>query len=216
MSLQAIGLIDDFQTYQNNQLTLLENGNWKVHEYGPTHTQLAKDSALHPLHPLAVQLAEEAVFKVGELFVEKDLKGIKDLADKILFQHPMYTSWMDEQVIDWCKNNKTRVLLARQPSIILLGIRHGFQEMASLYEQLSKMRNYEVTAKLEETFESLYSLIPQKWNEGWERLNKLYAAQGLETLKTKKANQTVVDFMKTVSHGHEHKPQPFSKHNKGK
>ncbi|MFD2908249.1 HET-C-related protein [Flavobacterium ardleyense] len=216
MWLQGIGLIDDFQTYQDNQLTLLEEGNWKVRKYGPTHTQLAKDSALHPLHPLAVKLAEVAVHEVGKLFVKKDFKGIKDLADKFLFQHPMYTSWMDEQVIDWCKNNKTPVLLARQPSIVLLGIRHGFEEMASLYEQLSKMRNYEVTIQIEETFESLYSLIPKKWNEGWERLNKLYAAQGLETLKIKKAHQKAVDFMKTVSHGHEHKPQPFSKHNKGK
>ena len=126
MSLQAIGLIDDYQTYSMNQLNLLEKGNWKVHKYGPSHTQLAKDSAMHPLHPLAVKLAEEAVYKVGKLFVGNDYKNqIKRLAEQVLFQHPMYTSWMDEQVIDWCKHNKTRVLLARQPSIILLGIRHG-------------------------------------------------------------------------------------------
>ncbi|HEX8017782.1 MAG TPA: HET-C-related protein, partial [Flavobacterium sp.] len=126
MWMQAIGLIDEYQTYLANELFYLETGNWKVNKYGPTHTQLAKDSALHPLHPLAVELAQEAVFKVGELFTKTDYQDkIIKLATETLFQHPMYTSWMDEKVIDWCKKNKPRVLLSRQPSIILLGIRHG-------------------------------------------------------------------------------------------
>jgi hypothetical protein len=43
------------------------------------------------------------VFKVGQFFVQKDLDLIKILASEILFQHPMYNSWMDEKVIDWCK-----------------------------------------------------------------------------------------------------------------
>ncbi|WP_445722851.1 HET-C-related protein [Flavobacterium sp.] len=214
MAMQAIGLIDDFQTYLDNELNLLETGNWKVDKYGPTHTQLAKDSALHPLHPLAVKLAEVAVHEVGKLFVDRDLKGIKDFADKILFQHPMYTSWMDEQVIEWCKNNKTRVVIARQPSIILLGIRHGYQEIAGLYEQISKLRDYEITATLEKKLQSLYNLIPENWNKGWEKLSQLHQKFGLEALPTQKEGQTKTAFMNAMSHSHEHKAQPFSRFNK--
>ncbi|WP_163411549.1 HET-C-related protein [Flavobacterium ajazii] len=203
MCLQGIGLIDEYQTYLDNELFYLEKGNWKVNQYGPTHTQLAKDSALHPLHPLAVELAQEAVFKVGELFLKNDFrKQIIEYAQDILFQHPMYTSWMDEQVIDWCKKNKPRVLLSRQPSIILLGIRHGYQEMANLYKELSKMRDYEVSKTLEKSMESIYNKIPEKWNKGWEKLNELNEKYGQKSLKIKKQSQSYADFMKSMSHSH--------------
>jgi hypothetical protein len=154
---------------------------------------------------LAVELAQEAVFKVGELFTKTDCQDkIIKLATETLFQHPMYTSWMDEQVIDWCKKNRPRVLLSRQPSIILLGIRHGYQEMANLYKELSKMRDYEVSKTLEKSMESIYNKIPEKWNKGWEKLNKLNEKYGLEKLPVKKERQTYINFIKTISHGHSH------------
>jgi hypothetical protein len=129
-------------------------------------------------------------------------KQIIEYAQDILFQHPMYISWMDEKVIDWCKKNRTRVLLSRQPSIILLGIRHGYQEMANLYKELSKMRDYEVSKTLEKSMESIYNKIPEKWNKGWEKLNELNEKYGQEVLKTKKQSQSYANFMKSMSHSH--------------
>lgn len=203
--LQAIGLIDDLQTYLENELNLLEKGNWKVNEYGPTHTQLAKDSALHPLHPLAIELAEEAVYQAGRLFLQNGYKDkITEYAKNVLFQHPMYTSWMDEQVIKWCKDNQIRVKMCRQPSILLLGIRNGYQELASLYEQVSILRKHDVTKKLEEKLQATYNLIPEKITKGWEKLNKLNQKYGLEKLPVKKERQTYINFIKTISHGHSH------------
>lgn len=37
LTLTAINLIDDYQTYLDNELTLLEQGNWKVNQYTYTY-----------------------------------------------------------------------------------------------------------------------------------------------------------------------------------
>lgn len=116
----------------------------------------------------------------------------------------MYTSWMDEKIIKWCKGNQIRVKMCRQPSILLLGIRNGYQELASLYEQVSILREHDVTKKLEEKLQATYNLIPQKINEGWEKLNKLNQKYGLEKLPVKKEKQTYINFIKTISHVHSH------------
>ena len=202
--LSAANLIDDYQTYLDNELNLLESGNWKVNKYGPTHTQVAKDNGIQPLHHLAVELAEEAVFKVGKLFAKNDYKlQITEYANKILFQHPMHTDWMDEQVIKWCKTNPTKVKLAHESSIVLYGIRHGYQEIANLYNQISVISDFNTTDKQKEEFKAAINKIPAKWNAGWERLNKLWEEKGLEKIKTKTRKQSYEEVMKEA--GHEHK-----------
>lgn len=201
--LSAANLIDDYQTYLDNELTLLESGNWKVNQYGPTHTQLAKDNGIQPLHHLAVELAEDAVYEVGRLFGRDDYKRlIINYADKILFQHPMHTDWMDEKVINWCKTNPNKVKLAHESSIVLYGIRHGYQEIANLYNQISVISDFNTTDKQKEEFKAAINKIPAKWNAGWERLNKLWEEKGLEKIKTKTGKQSYEEVMKEAGHDH--------------
>lgn len=196
LALTAINLIDDYQTYLDNELTLLEQGNWKVNDYGPTHTQIAKDNGIQPLHHLAVELASNAVHQVGELFKKRDLDGIKRLADSTLFVHPMYTDWMDEIVIKWCNENKTKVQLAHESSIVLYGIRHGYQEIAELSHQIGIISEFNTSKEQQEEFNSRLAGIPEKWKKGMEKLNRLWEQQGLNKPRLKSAEETHQEHLK--------------------
>jgi hypothetical protein len=196
LTLSAISAIDDYQTYLDNELNMLENGNWRVNDYGPTHTQVAKDSGSQPLHHLAVELAQEAVSMVGKLFENNRLREIKDLADSTLFVHPMYTDWMDEKVIEWCKNNKDRVSLAHEASIVLYGIRHGYQEIAELSHQINIISTFNTTPEQQKEYKSAISGMSKRWHKGNERLNKLLKKRGLPEIKLRSAEETEKEALK--------------------
>lgn len=187
IALYAINLIDDYQTYLDNELTLMEQGNWKVNKYGPTHTQLAKDNGLQPLHHLAVKLAQEAVKDFGTLFVQDKIGEMKDIADKKYFVHPMYTDWMDEIVIDWCNSrypiNKGLVKVAHEASVLLAGIRHGLHEIQELTNEIQLLNEFNPDEEQKQTFNSAYAKIPAKWHELYAKLNRIRKSQGLEEIK---------------------------------
>jgi hypothetical protein len=72
----------------------------------PTHTQIAKDSLIHPLNPLAGQLAVIAVRDIGEKMNacwEQDIsiESLIETADSTYFIHPSQSDWMDKTVINW-------------------------------------------------------------------------------------------------------------------
>lgn len=76
----------------------------------PTHTQIAKDSLIHPLNPLAGQLAVIAVRDVGEKMNacwqgELSVDSLIETADSTYFIHPSQGDWMDKTVIEWGKLN---------------------------------------------------------------------------------------------------------------
>jgi hypothetical protein len=190
LTLSAISAIDDAQTYLENELIMLENGTWKVNDYGPTHTQVAKDSGSQPLHHLAVELAESAVTMVGQLFEKNKLKEIKDLADTKLFVHPMYTDWMDEQVIKWCKGHPAHVKLAHEASIVLYGINHAYNEIAELKEQLDIISQFNTTLDQQTEYKSALSKMKSNVTEGKRRLDALWKERGLQE-RTKVTNKQI-------------------------
>lgn len=187
LSLSAINLIDDYQTYLENELTAIEQGNWKVNAYGPSHTQLAKDNGLQPLHGLAVDLAKKSVERVGRLFVAGDMAGIKNLASTELFVHPMYADWMDEYVIAWSKQHPYKLKLAHEASVVLWGIKHGLDEVRELINEIHIISQFNTTEEQQQQFKSAYANIPGKWRELRDRTKKLWEDRELD----KETNQAI-------------------------
>jgi len=93
--------IDDWQTRYGQD----------PHENGttdPTHSQLAKDHAEHPLHLLAASLAAQAVKAVGAAMVShwSGDGGADPIAvARSYFMHPQDTDWQDERVRAWAQEN---------------------------------------------------------------------------------------------------------------
>ena len=86
----------------------------------PSHSQLAKDHAEHPLHQLAALLAENAVLRVGQAMLGQwnDKFGAQDPAETAAkyFAHPMDVDWQDALVREWAKNNPSLVQRATRKS----------------------------------------------------------------------------------------------------
>ena len=93
--------VDDFQT------ALGEDPNTSG-STDPSHSQLAKDHAEHPLHELAATLAQEAVMKVAKAMVDHwDPKFDADPSEvaSTYFVHAYDTQWQDEIVARWAEQN---------------------------------------------------------------------------------------------------------------
>lgn len=79
----------------------------------PSHSQLAKDHAEHPLHMLAAQLAEHAVLRTGQAMLEQWHKGSEAPDPAAVaasyFTHPMDSSWQDALVKSWAESNPGQV-----------------------------------------------------------------------------------------------------------
>lgn len=89
--------IDDWQTRYGEDPH--ENGSTD-----PTHSQLAKDHAEHPLHLLAAELATDAVRAVAQAMVDYwtgDPNADPISVAKAYFTHPDDSEWQDEKVADW-------------------------------------------------------------------------------------------------------------------
>ena len=86
----------------------------------PSHSQLAKDHAEHPLHGLAALLAQHAVLSVGKAMLAQwhTAFGGRDPAQVAAnyFTHPMDSSWQDALVRDWAIHNHSRVKAAGNKS----------------------------------------------------------------------------------------------------
>ena len=98
--------IDDFQTILGDDPNTSGSTD-------PSHSQLAKDHAEHPLHSLAALLAEKAVLQVGQTILgqwsNKDAAEHPAQVAAKFFVHPMDSDWQDELVRDWANRNPGRV-----------------------------------------------------------------------------------------------------------
>lgn len=93
--------IDDWQTRYGQDPH--QNGSTD-----PTHSQLAKDHAEHPLHLLAASLASDAVEQVAKAMVSywNGEAGADPIAvATAYFKHPQDCTWQDAKVIRWAREN---------------------------------------------------------------------------------------------------------------
>ncbi|HEY0290540.1 MAG TPA: HET-C-related protein [Pseudomonas sp.] len=91
--------VDDWQTRYGQDPHL--NGSTD-----PTHSQLAKDHAEHPLHLLAASLATQAVKEVALAMVAHwngDPGADPVAVATSYFKHPQDSDWQDTEVIDWAQ-----------------------------------------------------------------------------------------------------------------
>lgn len=110
--------IDDFQT------SLGDDPNTSG-STDPSHSQLAKDHAEHPLHLLAGLLAREAVLEVGHavLGLWHGKQGVEHPAQVAakFFTHPMDSTWQDSIVSRWAEENPRMVERAAHKSDLIDG-----------------------------------------------------------------------------------------------
>ncbi|RMM32569.1 PhcA [Pseudomonas coronafaciens pv. oryzae] len=75
----------------------------------PSHSQLAKDHAQHPLHVLAAELARTAVLETGRAVLNHwhAKEGVEHPAHVAasFFTHPMDCDWQDRIVSEWAEAN---------------------------------------------------------------------------------------------------------------
>ncbi|WP_268797880.1 HET-C-related protein [Pseudomonas huanghezhanensis] len=93
--------VDDWQTRYGQDPHL--NGSTD-----PTHSQLAKDHAEHPLHLLAASLASDAVKQVAQAMTDYwngDTSADPIAVATAYFKHPQDCDWQDAPVITWAAAN---------------------------------------------------------------------------------------------------------------
>jgi len=74
----------------------------------PTHSQLAKDHAEHPLHLIAGKLAAIAIREVGAAVVARwdgDMTAEPIAVAQSYFRHPQGSDWQDGQIVGWATAN---------------------------------------------------------------------------------------------------------------
>lgn len=79
----------------------------------PTHSQLAKDHAEHPLHALAGLVARKAVLQVGQSMLgqwhgKEQAEHPATVAARF-FTHPMDSDWQDNTVREWADANPDQI-----------------------------------------------------------------------------------------------------------
>jgi hypothetical protein len=120
--------VDDFQT------SLGDDPNTSG-STDPSHSQLAKDHAEHPLHLLTAALARKAVQEVGQAVLARwrDKQGAEHPAHIAAryFAHPMDSAWQDDLVRAWATNNPGLVQRATLKTDLIDGqtrLRNNAQE----------------------------------------------------------------------------------------
>ncbi|EJN37929.1 Heterokaryon incompatibility protein Het-C [Pseudomonas sp. GM84] len=105
--------VDDIQTLRKDNPNTSGSTN-------PTHSQLAKDHDVHPLHTLAVLMARVAVRNVG-LAMYKHWQGGRLLDPRVVarsyFTHPNDSDWQDELVSVWASEHSEAIEQAGKASI---------------------------------------------------------------------------------------------------
>ncbi|MCP6691531.1 Het-C domain-containing protein [Pseudomonas donghuensis] len=105
--------VDDLQTLRKDNPNTSGSTN-------PTHSQLAKDHDVHPLHTLASLMARVAVRNVG-LAMYKHWEGGR-LLDPVkvarsYFTHPNDSDWQDELVSVWASEHSAEIKRAGKASV---------------------------------------------------------------------------------------------------
>ncbi|MGC7840416.1 HET-C-related protein [Pseudomonas wayambapalatensis] len=105
--------VDDIQTYRMGNPMLTGSTN-------PTHSQLAKDHDVHPLHTLATLMARVAVRDVG-FAMYKYWQGGR-LRDPVkvarsYFTHPNDSEWQDELVSKWASEHPKEIQKSSNPAV---------------------------------------------------------------------------------------------------
>jgi hypothetical protein len=78
----------------------------------PSHSQLAKDHDVHPLHTLAAQLARQAVLQVGQAMAGRwrgDASRDPVKIAQSYLVHPNDTNWQDATVAAWAKGHAAAI-----------------------------------------------------------------------------------------------------------
>lgn len=104
--------IDDLQTAQGDPN--------EDNSIDPTHSQLSKDHAEHPLHALAAGLALSAIRQVAAAMLqswerEPDAADPAEIAASF-FSHPQDSTWQDELVEEWALENPDKIRKAASKS----------------------------------------------------------------------------------------------------
>lgn len=97
----------------------------------PSHSQLAKDHAEHPLHEPAAMLAGAAITRVAQAMLEhwRGVPGADPLAvASDYFKHPNDSDWQDRMLAEWAQNNPEQIERASSSS-----------EMNTLQEDIQKL-----------------------------------------------------------------------------
>ncbi|RMM08446.1 PhcA [Pseudomonas syringae] len=98
--------VDDLQTLLNEDPNTSGSTD-------PSHSQLAKDHAQHPLHVLAATLARKAVLQVGQAVLGQwhGKEGAEHPARVAarFFTHPMDCDWQDAVVREWAEANPAQI-----------------------------------------------------------------------------------------------------------
>lgn len=108
----------------------------------PSHSQLSKDHAEHPLHTLAALLARKAVLEVGQAVIgtwhgKQGAQHPAQIAAR-LFTHPMDSDWQDGLVSQWASTNPGLVQRAALKSDLLDGQKRLRSSAISALERFSK------------------------------------------------------------------------------
>jgi len=142
----AVGII------QHDMLKLLGNhvDDWQT-RYGedpntngstdPTHSQLAKDHADHPLHLLAALLAGNAVRSVG-FAINRYWHGDHEIDPSAVafsyFRHPLDSDWQDPVVSGWAVDNQHEIRRAESKTELATISQRMAQTADNVKEQLRK------------------------------------------------------------------------------
>lgn len=105
----------------------------------PSHSQLSKDHAEHPLHDLAALLATEAVRKVARSMV--DYWAGKPGADPVavasaLFCHPADSEWQHPIITAWAGSNPDEVARSESKSELDKTHQHAIDELRGIQKTL--------------------------------------------------------------------------------
>jgi hypothetical protein len=106
----------------------------------PTHSQLSKDHAEHPLHDLAALLATEAVRQVTQAMTDHwEHKADADpiAAATAFFCHPADASWQYGVVEAWAENHPEHIKRASSKTDMDETHIKAIQELQGIYEQLT-------------------------------------------------------------------------------
>lgn len=107
----------------------------------PSHSQLSKDHAEHPLHDLAALLATEAVRKVAEAMV--DHWAGKPGADPVavakgFFCHPADCEWQYPIITAWAGSNPDEVARSESKSELDKIQQHALDELRAIQNKMLK------------------------------------------------------------------------------
>lgn len=107
----------------------------------PSHSQLSKDHAEHPLHDLAALLATQAVRNVAQSMV--DYWAGKPGADPVavasaFFCHPADSEWHHPIVTAWAHSNPEHVALSESKSELDKAQQHAIDELRAIQNTLIK------------------------------------------------------------------------------